>query len=1060
MGKKGAKSKKGGDDYWDDAFEQDVDPIKNGHDDAAAAEDSEVEEAGGLMAQMKIAKDKKKKRGGKAAAAVEDDEPPTPEEPAEEVSKAPVEVTEISDDEYFAPKKGKKAKKGGKPATPAAEEEEEAPAAPAEEFRVKTKAEKEREKKERDKAKKKAQAEKKKGGAGAAKAEATATTPTEEKKEDDSASAGAKKGGKKLPAHIAALQKAQEERRRQEELQRQAEEEERKRLEEIERQEAEEEAKREEVKRLKKEKEKAKKEQLRAEGKLLSKKQKEQQAQAQRRLQQLLDSGVKVEGLAAEEEEEKKPKKVVYTSRNKKKQEEEAKKKADEEAKRKVEEEAKRKAEEEAKKEGEDEDGDDLLEDWEAALGSDGEVKDAWDAPSEDEKEEATPEEITPEAEEEDEDDEDEGSDEDSNDDSDSDSDSDSDDDSSDEEQSANQRMLAQRKAEAAKAREERHKSAMAARSADNLRSPIACILGHVDTGKTKLLDKIRQTNVQEGEAGGITQQIGATYFPMDAIVKKTAVLDNKGDFEFKLPGLLVIDTPGHESFTNLRSRGSSLCNIAVLVVDIMHGLEPQTLESIRLLKERKTPFIVALNKIDRLYGWDPTPNGGFEASLAKQKKTVQREFQDRLEKTQLAFAEQGLNSQLFSKNKNMAKYVSLVPTSAHTGEGIPDLLFLLCKLTQERMTGRLMFVSELECTVLEVKMIEGLGTTIDVVLVNGVLHEGDKIVVCGINGPIVTHIRALLTPQPMKELRVKSAYVHHKSIKAAMGVKISANDLDKAIAGSRLFVCGPDDDEEELKDAVMEDLQDMLSRIDTTDRGVCVQASTLGALEALLEFLRTSKIPVSGINIGPVYKKDVMRAGAMLEKNKEFAVLLCFDVKVDKDAQHLADEAGVKIFTADIIYHLFDQFTEYQTKMLEQKRVEGAAIAVYPCVLRTVAVFARKDPILLGCDVVEGALRVGTPICTIKDGEVISLGNVTSIESNHKSVDVVKKGQAGGGVAVKIEGQNQPLIGRQVSDKDPLYSQISRKSIDVLKDPAFRDSVSKEEWALIVQLKKVFGIL
>jgi translation initiation factor 5B len=281
----------------------------------------------------------------------------------------------------------------------------------------------------------------------------------------------------------------------------------------------------------------------------------------------------------------------------------------------------------------------------------------------------------------------------------------------------------------------------MAARSKDNLRSPICCILGHVDTGKTKLLDKIRQTNVQEGEAGGITQQIGATYFPVEAIKQKTQVVNRDDSFEFKVPGLLVIDTPGHESFSNLRSRGSSLCNIAILVVDIMHGLEPQKLESMKLLRDRKTPFIVALNKIDRLYGWKKVDNNGFQESLALQNKGVQNEFAKRLADTKVAFAEQGFNSELYYENKSMSKFVSLVPTSAHTGEGIPDMLKLIVQLTQERMVGSLMYLSEVQATVLEVKAIEGFGMTIDVILSNGILREGDRIVLCGVDGAITTNI-------------------------------------------------------------------------------------------------------------------------------------------------------------------------------------------------------------------------------------------------------------------------------------------------------------------------------
>lgn len=583
------------------------------------------------------------------------------------------------------------------------------------------------------------------------------------------------------------------------------------------------------------------------------------------------------------------------------------------------------------------------------------------------------------------------------------------------------------------------------------------------------MLDKIRQTNVQEGEAGGITQQIGATYFPGDAIEKKTAVLGEKRVEKLKVPGLLVIDTPGHESFTNLRTRGSSLCNIAILVVDIMHGLEPQTLESIRLLRDRKTPFVVALNKIDRLFQWDPIADNSFEDSLAKQKKSVRDEFETRVTNTIVAFAEQGLNAQLYYKNKNFAKYVSLVPTSAHTGEGIPDMLNLLVNLTQSRMSDKLMYITELECTVLEVKVIEGLGTTIDVVLVNGWLHEGDKIVVCGLNGPIVTTVRALLTPQPLRELRIKSQYVRHESIKAAMGIKISAPDLEKAIAGSRLLVCGPDDDEEDLKEEVMSDLTNLMSTIDRTGHGVWVQASTLGALEALLEFLRTSKIPVAGINIGPVHKKDVVKAGVMLEKAREYAVMLCFDVKVEKEAEEMAEEMGMKVFKADIIYHLFDRFKEYSEAMMEQKRKDQAPSAVFPCVLKMVpgAIFNKKDPLIIGVDVLEGALRIGTPVCVVRANpdtkvrETITLGKVTSIEQNHKTLEIVKKGQAGGGVAIKIECavyETPKTFGRHLEEKDEIYSKISRQSIDVLKE-SFRKDMSKDDWALVVKLKKVLNV-
>jgi len=564
-----------------------------------------------------------------------------------------------------------------------------------------------------------------------------------------------------------------------------------------------------------------------------------------------------------------------------------------------------------------------------------------------------------------------------------SESESESEESSEDEETSASKAAEALRKKQAAERREKAHEAAMAARSKDNLRSPICCILGHVDTGKTKLLDKIRQTNVQEGEAGGITQQIGATYFPVDAIKTKTQVVNRDNSFEFKVPGLLVIDTPGHESFSNLRSRGSSLCNIAILVVDIMHGLEPQTLESMKLLRDRKTPFIVALNKIDRLYGWKKVDNNGFQESLALQNKGVQNEFAKRLADTKVAFAEQGFNSELYYENKSMAKFVSLVPTSAHTGEGIPDMLKLIIQLTQERMVGSLMYLSEVQCTVLEVKAIEGFGMTIDVILSNGILREGDRIVLCGVDGAITTNIRALLTPAPLKELRLKSAYVHNKEVKAALGVKISAPNLEGAIAGSRLMVVGEDDDESDIEAEVESDLGALFSRVEKSGRGVTVQASTLGSLEALLDFLKVSKIPVANVGIGPVYKRDVMNCGTMLEKNKEYAVMLCFDVKIDKEAQAYADEQGIKIFTADIIYHLFDAFTKHMALITEKKKEDSKLDAVFPCVLTPVAVFNKTNPIVVGVDVIEGQLKLLTPIAAVKTNpvtgvkEIVKLGRV-----------------------------------------------------------------------------------
>ncbi|KAK9215732.1 hypothetical protein WN944_007738 [Citrus x changshan-huyou] len=558
----------------------------------------------------------------------------------------------------------------------------------------------------------------------------------------------------------------------------------------------------------------------------------------------------------------------------------------------------------------------------------------------------------------------------------------------------------------------------------ENLRSPICCILGHVDAGKTRLLDCIRKR----------TEKLNA-------------------DAKLKVPGLLVVDTPGHESFTNLRSRGSCLCDIAILVVDIMDGIKPQTIESLDLLKERNVDFIIALSKVDKLYGWKSCKNAPIKKALEQQSKDVEDEFKMRLRNIITQFKEQGLNTELYYKNKEVGKTFSIVPTSAIR-----------------------------HGTILEVKVCEGYGTTIDVVLINGVLHEGDKIV-----EPIGTKIQALLTPHPMKELRVKGAYQHHKEIKAAQGIKITAQGLQDAIAGTSLYVVGPNDDLEDVKKAAMEEMKSVteaasegmksvMSKVDKTCEGVCMQASTWGSLEALLAFFISSKmsIPVRDISIGPVHKKDVVTASIMLDKKKEYAAILAFDVKVTPEAQELANKLGVKIFNADTIYHLYNQFEAYIKNVREMKKREVAADAVFPCVLKISIIFRRKDPIILGIVVLEGMVKVGTPICFTRENEFIDVGRVASIKNNDKPVDVAKKGQE---VSIKvrddlsfvvyssmllIEGGNseemQKMFFRNFGVGDERVSHISRRSIDLLK-AYYKDDMSRKDWNLVKVLKEIFKI-
>uniref|UniRef100_H3AUF4 Eukaryotic translation initiation factor 5B n=1 Tax=Latimeria chalumnae TaxID=7897 RepID=H3AUF4_LATCH len=888
-----------------------------------------------------------------------------------------------------------------------------------------------------------------------------------------------KKGPSK--ATVKAMQEALAKMKEEEERQRREEEERIKRLEELEAQRKEQERLEQEKKERKKQKEKERKERLKKEGKLLTKAQREARARQEATLRLLQAQGVEVPS----KDSVPKRKPVYEDKKKKQKQQQQQQQQPEENNEEQL----------EVSSPTEDVMEEQLVEKKEDALQTEQAIEqkpeeadvDDWEAMASDEEKERaevktvhievkenTEEE---ESEEEEDDDEEEGESEESEDEkeretratgqesegkkgeeisSDSESDSDSDD----------GRTKEMRLYDKAKRRIEKRRAENAQNiNTEKLRAPVICVLGHVDTGKTKILDKkqkkqLRHTHVQDGEAGGITQQIGATNVPLDAINEQTKMVKNFNKEEIKIPGMLIIDTPGHESFSNLRNRGSSLCDIAILVVDIMHGLEPQTIESINLLKAKKCPFIVALNKVDRLYDWKKSPETDVAATLKKQKKNTKDEFEERTKAVIVEFAQQGLNAALFYENKDPRTFVSLVPTSAHTGDGMGNLIGLLVELTQTMLSKRLAYSLELRAQVMEVKALPGMGTTIDVILINGCLKEGDTIIVPGVEGPIITQIRGLLLPPPLKELRVKNQYEKHKEVWAAQGVKVLGKDLEKTLAGLPLLVAHKDDEIPVLKDELSNELRQTLNAIKLEEKGVYVQASTLGSLEALLEFLRTSSVPYAGINIGPVHRRDVMKASAMLEHDPQYAVILAFDVRIEREAQEMADSLGVRIFSAEIIYHLFDAFTKYRQDYKKQKQDEFKHIAVFPCKLRILPqfIFNSRDPIVAGVSIESGVIKQGTPLC-VPGKNFVEIGIVTSIEVNHKQVDSARKGQE---VCIKIEpipGESPKMCGRHFEATDIIVSKISRQSIDALKD-WFRDEMQKSDWQLVMELKKIFEII
>jgi len=1038
---------------------------------AKKGDDDDVDEVAAAVAAMEVTEESEpKKAGGKKSKKKkrkeeddEDLEAMMAELQAEaEGTKAPPTTEELKaekEEEEEGKKKEKKKKKKAKDDKEDNEEDEDGEEDKAEEGgTVKTAAQKRKEKKERQKAKA-AKAE--------SKADKAASVEKEDSVEKDEAEAAGgdedegdaeggegkskkkkKKGGekeakaKKGPgaAMKAAMQEA---------LKKAEEEKERLRLEEEERERKEDEALRiiEERKQAEKDKREAKKqrererkEQMKKEGTYMTEKQKKDKARAEASLAAMRAQGIEVPAVG----EKKGPRLGTRIRPNKK---DNNNKKSEE-----PEESVKNEAEKAEEPKVEIKDTEEIKAKEEPVEEVKDEVKDDWEMSSEEEEEEEVSKEEsskksggTKEGDSEEEEDQ-ESSDEDDDEDDESSEDEDSEDDAISKRDRAISRIA------------ERKRKNEESRTTDVLRAPVICVMGHVDTGKTKILDKLRRTNVQDGEAGGITQQIGTTNVPIDVIREQCKMV--KGFDDVRLPGLLIIDTPGHESFSNLRDRGSSLCDMAILVVDVMHSLEPQTIESINLLKTKKTPFIIALNKVDRLYEWKSNRHKDIKELVDMQGPNTMLEFDKRSKEVIVGMAEQGLNAALYYENPDPKTYISMVPTSAHSGDGMGNLMALLVQYSQSRLAKKLAFSEEVQANVLEVKAIPGLGTTIDVVLVNGTLKEGNTMIVAGTDGPIVTPIKALLTPNKMQDLRVKVNYVEHKELRAAQGVKICAKELDKAIAGLNLLIANHPDEVELCQEEARRAFASVMNSIKTKKVGVHVQASTLGSLEALMEFLRTSKIPVAHVKIGPVVKRDVMMASAMLEHEEKYSVILAFDVKIERDAQEMSDNMGVKIFQADIIYHLFDRFTEYQDELIRKKREEFKYIAVFPCKLRVIPsnVFMKRDPIVCGVVVEAGVVKTGTPIC-VPSKDFIYVGIVTSLQFNNKEVDTARKGEE---VCVKIDsvpGEAPKMFGRHFDETDFLVSRINRASIDACKN-YFRDDLQKDDWKLMIELKKTFEIM
>jgi len=546
------------------------------------------------------------------------------------------------------------------------------------------------------------------------------------------------------------------------------------------------------------------------------------------------------------------------------------------------------------------------------------------------------------------------------------------------------------------------------------IRQPIVSVLGHIDHGKTQLLDTIRGTTVIEREAGRITQHIGATEVPIDVIYMICGSLLGRKRFTF--PGLLFIDTPGHQAFTTLRARGGALSDLAVLVVDINEGFKPQTVESLNILKRYKTPFVVAANKIDLISGW-VSEKKPFAESYRKQVERARDAVDEKIYEIVGKIYNYGFSSERYDRITDFTKNIAIVPISAKTGEGVPDLLMVLVGLAQRFLEKQLKTEEGPgEGTVLEVKEEKGLGPTVDVIIYNGSVKQGDTVVLGGIDRPIVTKVKALLKPKPLDEIRDPTErFKSVKNVSAASGVKISGKHLEDVIAGAPLKVAVNNADE------IIRNIQSECKIvIETEEDGVVVKADAIGSLEGLAFELKNKGIPIKKAEVGDVSRRDVTEASTVSDPLRR--AVLGFNIKVLPDVK----EEQAKLFVNNVIYKLLDDYEEWCIKRKVELEKEKREEIVYPGKIKILegCIFRISRPAIVGVRVLGGRIKIGQELM-MNDGKIV--GKIKSIRSVEESY---KEAISGKEVAIAM---NEPTVGRQIKENDVLYVSIPESDVKKL---------------------------
>ncbi len=552
------------------------------------------------------------------------------------------------------------------------------------------------------------------------------------------------------------------------------------------------------------------------------------------------------------------------------------------------------------------------------------------------------------------------------------------------------------------------------------IRQPVVSVLGHVDHGKTKLLDAIRGTSVQAREAGAITQHIGATEVPIEHIYKVCGPLIGKKKFD--VPGLLFIDTPGHHSFITLRARGGSLADIAVLVIDIREGIMPQTIESIKILRQYKTPFIIALNKVDTIQGWVVEKDAPFVLNEKQQQDHTIAAFNDRLYSIIGDLSMQGISSDRYDRIDDFTKTVALVPISAKEGIGVPDLLLMLIGLAQRFLEAQLKKAEGPgRGTILEIKEEKGLGKTLDMILYDGVLKKGDTVALGTRGAPVVTKVKAILKPKPLDEIRdPRDRFDSVRELYAAAGVKISCQNMEGVIAGAPIRVV-----KNEKDPSIKEMTEEASVKIEIQDQGITIKADAIGSLEALAFEAKAAGIPIRKYGVGEISRRDIVETAAFTDPMNR--VLLAFNANLSKEAEAEMNSTGVKVFSNQVVYRLIE---EYQEWVEEAKRAEDANQRMemaFPAKFMILpnCVFHATKPAIVGVRILAGKVRANLRLIK-SDGT--DAGKIRSLRDGE---EVLKGASQGDEVAMAIDGVT---VGRQIDVEDIIYVELLESTIKELQ--------------------------